>query len=117
MYEARDLELRALMAPSDLPPELQMQPVDYEMIRKAQEEDPECSGLRAKLQSGDKRVAAQFEDVDGMLFKVSHADDADTTTLFLATALMMVYTASLRALLLVVLSLSSTSEPNLLVRL
>ena len=78
MYEARDLELRALMAPSDLPPELQMQPVDYEMIRKAQEEDPECSGLRAKLQSGDKRVAAQFEDVDGMLFKVSHADDANT---------------------------------------
>ena len=57
MYEARDLELRALMAPSDLPPELQMQPVDYEMIRKAQEEDPECSGLRAKLQSGDKRVS------------------------------------------------------------
>ena len=78
MYEARDLELRALMAPADLPPELQMKPVDYEMIKKAQEEDPECSGLRAKLQSGDKRVAAQFEDVDGMLFKVSHADDANT---------------------------------------
>ena len=30
MHEARDLELQALMAPSDLPPELQMQPVDYE---------------------------------------------------------------------------------------
>ena len=64
------------MAPAEMPPGLQIQPVDYDMIRKAQEEDPECRGLRLKLQNGDKRVAAQFEDVEGMLFKVSHADES-----------------------------------------
>ena len=40
---------------------------------------------------------------------------SQVTTFFLATALKMLSTVSLRALLLVVLSLSSTPEPSLLV--
>ena len=34
-------------------------------------------GLRIKLQNNDKRVTAQFEDVDEMLFKVTRSDGAD----------------------------------------
>ena len=75
--EMEDYEvINAIMPQSELPDKLQVQPVSLEMIRQAQAEDPECIGLRLKLQHGDKRVAKQFEDVDEILYKVTHADIA-----------------------------------------
>ena len=52
---------------SALPPELKSVPISFDQIRDAQLEDPECIGLRLKLRARDKRVEAQFEDIDGVL--------------------------------------------------
>ena len=38
-------------------------------------EDPECIGLRLKLAARDKRAVQQFEDLDGVLYKVARADE------------------------------------------
>ena len=62
----------------ETPEDLKQQEISFDSIRSAQESDPECIGIRLKLQAKDKRALKLFEDVDGVLYKVAHADDAST---------------------------------------